>query len=577
MTNRDAQSQQTPGTPPRRELTESPGAAVPPTDGFPGRLVLALLDDAKDLLSAVGVRLSIVSIDEERAVFVSEPANGGHVTVAMACDLSRRALTQVADSLPGPTTELVELRCGRRSEWPCTFSLEWTQGQTPTAGTNDVPSLEMLIGGEEHGPARRTEVAAAVATEPTARLRQTPVTAPTGGGRTARGKTARVEAARVEAASVEAARVETGAVETTPVETGNGESADDEPAVEETGKTGPRWPSFHDVTTRLHRPSFVLPPWFRRRWWLLALCILAGTAGGALARSAQTPMYSASSEIVVATGAGEKGPGDANDAIALALTDASILPSDQALLNNVSQDTGVSTRVIADHLSASVEAGTSVILVSYDAPSPSAAIKGANAVGRTITSHDEEISAIPNGSLSLVQLATGASASGMLFTYGLPLGALLGLLIGLVFVVGIERADPRADDVEDLAQATGTAATAYPGPVALAELEQLLDRASDGAPAATLVPLSDFEVAHVIALRNGLDLAADHQSLAIDMAGPVGSLDDRLTRGEGPTVLVVRTSARLRSIKESVQRLEMLGRRPVWAVLAVGAPPGTSP
>jgi capsular polysaccharide biosynthesis protein len=562
MTNRDAQSQQTPGPSPP-ELTESPSATVPPADGFPDRLVLALLDDAKDLLSAVGVRLSVVSIDEDRAVFVSEPSNGGQVTVAKACDLSRRALTQVADSVPGSTTELVELRCGRHSEWPCTFSLEWSQGQTPTAGTNDVPSLEMLIGGEEHGPARQTEVAVEVAVA----VEVTPVaTAPIARRRPAavRAQTAVEEVEVEEVEDRRTAAEETGAVET---------------AVQETGdeKTGHRRTSIHDVITRMRRPVLALPPWLKRRWWLLALCILAGTAGGALARSAQAPMYSASSEIVVATGAGEKGPGDANDAIALALTDASILPSDQALLNSVSQEIGVPTRVIADHLSASVEAGTSVVLVSYDASSPSAAIKGANAVGRTITSHDEEISAIPNGSLSLVQLATGASASGMLFTYGLPLGALLGLLIGLVFVVGIERADPRADDVEDLAQATGTAATAYPGPVALAELEQLLDRASDGAPAATLVPLSDLEVAHVIALRNGLDAAADHQSLAIDIAGPVGSLDDRLTRGEGPTVLVVKTSARLRSIKESVQRLEMLGRRPVWAVLAVGATPGTSP
>jgi capsular polysaccharide biosynthesis protein len=520
MTIRGEPSPHTPRTPPGRELTESAGASAQSTDGFPDRLVMALLDDAKDLLSAVGVRLSVVSIDEDRAVFVSEPANG--VTVQVACDLSRRALTQVADSVPGQTTELVELRCGRRSEWPCTFSLEWNQGPAPSAGTGDVPSVEMLIGGEEPEPIRRPEVAASVATEPIV-------------GR-------RSAARRAEAA-------------------GEG--------------SGHRRPARRDATARLRRTRDALPPWLKRRWWLLALCVVAGTAGGALARSSQAPMYSASSEIVVATGAGQQGPGNANDAIALALTDASILPSDQALLNRVSQKIGVSTREIADHLSASVEAGTSVILVSYGASTPSAAIRGANAVGRTVTSPDEQISAIPNGSLSLVQLANGASASGMLFTYGLPLGALLGLLIGLVFVVGIERADPRADDVEDLAQGTGTAATAYPGPVALAELEQLLDRASDGAPAATLVPLSDLEVSHVIALRNGLNAATDHQSLAIDVAGPVGSLDDRLTRGEGPTVLVVKSGARLRSVKESVQRLEMLGRRPVWSVLAVGAAPGT--
>ena len=77
-----------------------------------------------------------------------------------------------------------------------------------------------------------------------------------------------------------------------------------------------------------------------------------------------------------------------------------------------------------------------------------------------------------------------------------------------------EQQDRRADDVEDLARATGTAASAYPGPVSLVELEQLLDRASDGAPSVTLVPLSDFEMAHAIALRTGLEAAANHQSQA---------------------------------------------------------------
>jgi capsular polysaccharide biosynthesis protein len=298
--------------------------------------------------------------------------------------------------------------------------------------------------------------------------------------------------------------------------------------------------------------------------------VLAGTAGGFVARSFQTSMYSARSVIVVATGASQQGPGNANDAIALALTDASILPSDQALLRAVSQKIGVPASEVADHLSASVEAGTSVILVSFDASSPAAAVRGADAVGRLITSRSEKISAIPNGSLSLVQLATRASPSGLLVTYGLPLGALLGLLIGLVFALAIERADPRADGVEDLAQATGTAASAYPGPVSMVELEQLLDRASDGAPSVTLVPLSDFEMAHAIALRTGLEAAAKDQSLAIKLAGPGDPMDDRLTRGEGPTVLVVRSNARLRSVKACVQRLGLLGRRPVWAVLAVG-------
>jgi hypothetical protein len=143
--------------------------------GFPDRLVLALLDDAKDVLTAVGVRLSVVSLDEDRALFVSEPANG-QVSVQKACELSRRVLTQVAGAMPGIAVELVELRCGRRSEWPCTFSLEWSQEfaaslaalpaapsapaapAVPARSTSpvavEIPSLEMLIGGQRDEASR---------------------------------------------------------------------------------------------------------------------------------------------------------------------------------------------------------------------------------------------------------------------------------------------------------------------------------------------------------------------------------------------------------------------------------------
>jgi capsular polysaccharide biosynthesis protein len=507
--------------------------------GFPDRLVLALLDDAKDVLTAVGVRLSVVSLDEDRALFVSEPANR-QVSVQKACELSRRVLTQVAGAMPGIAVELVELRCGRRSEWPCTFSLEWSQefaaslaalpaapsvpARSASPVAVEIPSLEMLIGGQ------------------------------------------RDEASREFGAGMESAAA--SATQLAP--RGALDSSGSQHAGARHGE-GPEESPWERLRRRLS------PPWLKRRSWLLIFCVLAGTAGGYVARTLQTPMYSARSVIVVATGAGQQGPGNANDAIALALTDASILPSDQALLRAVSQKIGVPPSEVADHLSASVEAGTSVILVSFDASTPAAAVRGADAVGRVITSRNEKISAIPNGSLSLVQLATQATASGLLVTYGLPLGAFLGLLIGLVFAVAIERADPRADDVEDLARATGTAASAYPGPVSLVELEQLLDRASDGAPSVTLVPLSDFETAHAIVLRAGLEAAATHQSLAIELAGPVGSMDDRLTRGEGPTVLVARNGARLRSVKACVQRLGLLGRHPVWAVLAVGTPPADTP
>ena len=95
--------------------------------GFPDRLVLALLDDAKDVLTAVGVRLSVVSLDEDRALFRERAGKS-------ARSASKRRASSAAGSSPRwrapcreSRVELVELRCGRRSEWPCTFSLEWSQ------------------------------------------------------------------------------------------------------------------------------------------------------------------------------------------------------------------------------------------------------------------------------------------------------------------------------------------------------------------------------------------------------------------------------------------------------------------
>ena len=182
---------------------------------------------------------------------------------------------------------------------------------------------------------------------------------------------------------------------------------------------------------------------------------------------------------------------------------------------------------VAEHLSASVETGTSVVLVSFDAASPAEAIRGANAVGRAITSDNEEISAIPNGSLALVQLANGAGTSGLLYNYGLPIGALLGLIIGLIFVIAFERADPRADDVEDLTEVTGTAASTYPSTVSMSELGQLIGRASGRAKGATVIPLSEDEVHHADALHQELAEAGQGEGYAFDLAPPVGTTAPR--------------------------------------------------
>ncbi len=319
---------------------------------------------------------------------------------------------------------------------------------------------------------------------------------------------------------------------------------------------------------RSHRRQ-LLPPWFQRHWWVLVLCIVAGTGGGVVASSSQRVMYSSTAELIVASGASVAGPGPANDAIALALTDASIIPSDDSTLRRVAHETGTSLSEVAKSLSASAVSGTSVIVVSYKAASPSIAKKGVNAAARVLNNGTPD-SAIPVNSLAIVHLAGSATPVGTLHSYGIPLGIILGLFVGALATLAIERADPRVDDVEDLAQVTGTAASAFPGPIPVIELERNIARASGGVANVTIAPLTAIEEDHAFTLQRDLMMSADRATLAFDVVGPVATKSALLAQSYGPTVLVVKPNTRSRSIQASVHRLQMMGRGPVWAVLAVG-------
>jgi capsular polysaccharide biosynthesis protein len=319
----------------------------------------------------------------------------------------------------------------------------------------------------------------------------------------------------------------------------------------------------------------LIPPWLRRRWWVLLLCIIAGTAGGVLARQAQTVRYSGLAELSVAGGGGKTGPGPANDAIAAALTDAAIIPSDQSTLQRVAQRTGIPLTSLEKNLTASSVSGTSLLLVGYKASTPESAVAGVNAAARILHQGTPD-SAIPAGSLDIVELATKASPVGSIHSYGLPLGVLLGVLVGAIALLALERADPRIDSVEDLAQVTGTAASEYPGPIPVLELERNIARASGGADV-TLAPLTDADEEQAFALQQHLTRNAQAHSLLFDVGTSVTSRSGLLAQSAGPTVLIVTPNTRSRLVQTSVRRLQMMGREPVWAVLAAGRVPVESP
>jgi capsular polysaccharide biosynthesis protein len=326
-----------------------------------------------------------------------------------------------------------------------------------------------------------------------------------------------------------------------------------------------------EPTANMSRARFrvIVPPWFRRRWWLLLLCLIAGTGGGYFARTSQTSMYSASAELAVVSGASSAGPGSANDADALAVTYASIIPLDQLEMQNVADSTHLPLHTVTKSVSVVAVSGTSAVILTFKAASGAQAIKDVNQFAEVVTVGVAN-PAIPRRSLTEVKLATSASRSGELRSYGLPLGIILGLLIGVIAVLAIERADPRVDDVEDLAAITGTAVTLFPGTVQQIEMARSIALAGGGSSDVTLVPLSKSEEAKTEYLWNYLASGVRQSATTLKFIGAGRLRSAQLADETGPTVLVVQPNTRSRVVHATVLRLQMLQRDPVWAVLVAG-------
>ncbi len=172
----------------------------------------------------------------------------------------------------------------------------------------------------------------------------------------------------------------------------------------------------------------------------------------------------------------------------------------------------------------------------------------------------------------IVHLPTTASHTGTLHKYGLPVGAILGLVLGFVLVLAAERADPRADDSEALARAASCPAASLPDDVSLPELARAVARATEPSDTLTLVPLAIPDTGAAMALHHRLAAhwPPTHDGVNVEVSPSFESGAIELSRGSGPTLLVLRAGARLREVARAVDRLRLIERRPVWAVLVNG-------
>lgn len=342
-------------------------------------------------------------------------------------------------------------------------------------------------------------------------------------------------------------------------------------AADEPGSTQPDADRGGVGTTRARGPRWA---WLRRRAWLVGVGLLAGCLGGFVAAGRGGTAYSATSVLVVQATGSTAATSSANGAEELAVTYAALIPDDQAMLRRVATELGVSPASVASGLTVQSEAGTALVNIRFSSSSAASAVHGANDVARLLSSADPPGRAIAAGSVAVVSPADAAGRSGTLRKFGFPLGVLGGLAVGAGAALVAERTDRRIDDLDGLGGAADCSATMVPGGLTMAELARSLQRS--GGDSVTVVPM-----------RTGQNQAANDLAWALRETWPTGDVPagarsgrpevlvsppfaespQSVTAGAGHTVLVVGAGERVPAVREAAERLRVLGRGPLWAVL----------
>lgn len=337
---------------------------------------------------------------------------------------------------------------------------------------------------------------------------------------------------------------------------------------------------------------------FLRRSWLIALAVLAGLLGARAVSDLRPPVYTAEATLLVQAE-------DAFAATRLASTYAAALPNDGGLLRSISRALRVDTDEVAQALEVTSETETAVMRVQYEAAQRAEALLGANVAVQSMTGRSPAALSVPPRLLEVVREARiTSSPSAQAPSTTLAIGALLGLALGLVLAVGLERSERRIDTVEDLRDALagipatrlrrGNASSLPPavlerwrgladGPrptVAVvgmpgtknAELERYISSTDVSATGATGGRSPDRPEAKVASghVAAPAPSGGDASNLKVVVGGPLGAdgTSEVLAQRSDMTVLVARRGARQRDVEASVALLGQYGVTPSWALLA---------
>ncbi|HEX4008871.1 MAG TPA: hypothetical protein VHX62_02615 [Solirubrobacteraceae bacterium] len=289
-----------------------------------------------------------------------------------------------------------------------------------------------------------------------------------------------------------------------------------------------------------------------------------------------------------------------DDAQHLATTYAALLTSDQKLLSAVSGATGLHSSTVGSDLSVVNTQNTSILQITFRASDPRTAAIGATKMARLVSGPNPVGAGIIPASIALVSTPPTPSSATTATSSAKPvaIGALLGLLLGIVLLVAWERSDPRISDARSLSSQLGCPAT--PGerlsPDAARALLERWRSLTDAVPARVAILAADRSTAadaqvlidSLVAAGNGEVSSFDARSgLLPEQLNGNGNGNSRVgvvlvnpgpADSDGPgeavalscdlTVAVVRKGARVTEVRELAQELGNFGIVPTWALLS---------
>jgi capsular polysaccharide biosynthesis protein len=361
---------------------------------------------------------------------------------------------------------------------------------------------------------------------------------------------------------------------------------------------------------RLHIGRILL-----RRGGIVLLAVALVPLAAYLVTSGLHRSYTAEALVVVPSGAGPKGPGNAQEATKLAVTYAAVIPQDDRILERIARSSGVSRTLVKRELTATTDQATSLIHLRFKDDRPNIAVAGARAAAEAVTARVRVSPSIAPGSIALVRFPTTPTGSSRPATT-VPIGIVLGLVLGLILLVAWERTDARTDDVASLEAETGCPATRL-GDLstrsAVALLQHWRSLAARPAPRLALVAAGANADSAAMGAARHLHEAAQREGMAIGIEDwQAGGDDDARSPGQSngqgnpaaaqrhaadrPTlvaagspgrdpageaaildsdfvVLVASPGARAADIRQTVSVLEQFGVSPGWALLTEGRRP----